>query len=323
MVEDHRPLTHDDYTVGWICALPKSELVVAGAMLDEEHPVLPAADPGDTNVYLLGRVGSHNVVIACLPAEKTGTLSAAILAHDMLRSFRRLRFGLMVGVGGGAPGVNPNDETSDDDEGGESLCDGKDIRLGDVVVSLHSKDSDAVVQYDYGKSLHGGYFFRTGSLNKPPNLLLQAVSMLQGQHMRKGNNLSYHLSEMLKNNPKLKAKTYTHQGLNNDRLFKADILHVEGQKSCYACCGNSDANIVPRRNRKDTSPMIHYGTIGSADQVMKDPALRDAWAKKEKVICFEMEAAGSFLVNHYNPSLLTFCARVDGLVPLPGHKRYM
>jgi nucleoside phosphorylase len=315
MAKDRRPLTHDDYTVGWICALPKSELVVAGAMLDEEHPVLPAADPGDTNVYLLGRMGSHNMVIACLPAEKTGTVSAAIVAQEMLRSFRRLRFGLMVGVGGGVPDLNLNNETDDDDEddkGDESLGDGKDTRLGDVAVSLHSKDSDAVVQYDFGKSLHGGYFFRTGSLNKPPNLLLQAVSMLQGQHKRKGNNLSYHLSEMLKNNPKLKTMTYTHQGFNNDRLFKVDVLHVEGQKSCDACCGNSDASLV-----------IHYGTIGSADQVMKDPALRDAWAKREKIICFEMETAGSFIVSYCNWSLLTFCVRFDGLVPLSSYKRNM
>lgn len=39
--------------------------------------------------------------------------------------------------------------------------------------------------------------------------------------------------------------------------------------------------------------MIHYGTIGSTDQVMKDSALRDKWAKKENIICFEMEAAGN------------------------------
>jgi nucleoside phosphorylase len=297
MAEDRRPFTHDDYTVGWICALPESELVVAGAVLDEEHPVLPAADPGDTNVYLLGRIGSHNVVIACLPAEKTGTVSAAVVAKDMLRSFTRIRFGLMVGVGGGVPGLDLDNRTDDEDEDSESLSNGKDIRLGDVVVSLHSKDSDAVVQYDFGKLLHNGQFFRTGSLNKPPNLLLQAVAMLKGQHMRKGHNLTYHLSKMLENNPKLKAKTYIHQGFSNDRLFNVDIHHIEGWKSCEACYGDSTTNLVLRKGRQDTSPRIHYGTIGSADQVMKDPFLRDMLAKKEKIICFEMEAAGSISIS--------------------------
>ena len=83
--------------------MPETELAAAGAMLDEEHPVLLAADPQDTNSYLLGRIGTHNVVIACLPAETTGKASAATVAKDMVRSFKAVRFGLMVGVGGGAP----------------------------------------------------------------------------------------------------------------------------------------------------------------------------------------------------------------------------
>jgi nucleoside phosphorylase len=258
-------------------------------MLDEEHPLLLAADPADTNVYLLGRIGAHNVVIACLPAETTGTVSAAIVAKDMLRSFPKIRFGLMVGVAGGVPAFGLDGGTDDDDE---RLGDGKDIRLGDVVVSLHSKDSDAVVQYDFGKSIHGGQFVRTGCLRKPPNLLLQAVSMLQGQHVRKGNNnLSYHLSKMLEKNQGL-AEKFQYQGSASDRLFAANIIHAEGQKSCEPCCGDGGANLVPRKNRKDTFPVIHYGTIGSADQVMKDPSLRDIWARKERIICFEMEAAG-------------------------------
>jgi nucleoside phosphorylase len=94
---------HEDYTIGWICALPKTELVAAAAMLDEEHPILPAADPQDTNSYLLSSIGDHNVVIACLPTETTGKVSAATVATDMIRSFPSIRFGMMVGIGGGVP----------------------------------------------------------------------------------------------------------------------------------------------------------------------------------------------------------------------------
>lgn len=52
------------YTVGWICALPV-ELAAARIMLKEEH--LPHDGVGSTQ-YTLGRIGSHNVVLACLPA---------------------------------------------------------------------------------------------------------------------------------------------------------------------------------------------------------------------------------------------------------------
>ena len=105
--------TNSDYTVGWICAL-EVELAASQAMLDEE---LPQAE-NDTNAYTLGQIGRHNVVLACLPLGTAGVSAAATVARDLLRSFPRVRFGLMVGVGGGAPSSDP--------------C--QDIRLGDVVV---------------------------------------------------------------------------------------------------------------------------------------------------------------------------------------------
>jgi len=117
---DESDFTNNDYTVGWICAL-QAELAASQAMLDEEHPDLLQAE-NDTNAYTLGRIGQHNVVLACLPSGITGISAAATAARDLLRSFPKVRFGLMVGVGGGAPS-NPSDDP------------GEDIRLGDVVVS--------------------------------------------------------------------------------------------------------------------------------------------------------------------------------------------
>lgn len=292
--------SHEDYTIGWICALPKTEMVAAAAMLDEEHSVLPAADPQDANSYLLGRIGDHNVVIACLPAEATGKVSAATVARDMVRSFPSIRFGLMVGIGGGVPyhGIqrrDPGSEHEEDDSGDESEDDMEeiqDIRLGDVVISLHSKSTDAVVQYDFGKSLQEMEFVHTGGkLNKPPNIVLNAVSRLQANHARGHHKIPGLLLKMVSENPTMAAK-FQHQGFEKDRLFKSDVVHVEGRKSCKACCGPNNVNLVRRRDRSDIAPMIHYGTIGSADQVMKDAILRDRWSSKENILCFEMDAAG-------------------------------
>jgi ankyrin repeat domain-containing protein 50 len=119
------PRTPSDYTVGWICALAV-ELAASRAMLDEEHPDLEEAE-NDTNTYTLGRIGPHNVVLACLPSGTAGIGAAATAAKDLLRSFPQVRFGLMVGVGGGAPS-NPSDDPRED------------IRLGDVVVSNPEKN---------------------------------------------------------------------------------------------------------------------------------------------------------------------------------------
>jgi hypothetical protein len=78
-------LTRNEYTVGWICALP-IELAAAAEMLDEEHQDLPQ-DSTDTNSYSFGRIGEHNVVVACLPAGQLGTSSAAAVASQMKSRF--------------------------------------------------------------------------------------------------------------------------------------------------------------------------------------------------------------------------------------------
>src|SRR5579871_6681530 len=128
-------LTKHDYTVGWVCAIP-IEMAAALAILDETHPKLPTT--GDTNIYSFGRVGEHNVVMACLPSGRYGTVSAATVACLMCTSFPALRFGLMVGIGGAAPSPS------------------NDIRLGDVVVSQPGNGTGGVIQYDFGKTIENG-----------------------------------------------------------------------------------------------------------------------------------------------------------------------
>ncbi|RYN49604.1 hypothetical protein AA0117_g13423, partial [Alternaria alternata] len=158
-----RPLRREDYTVGWVCALPV-ELAAAQKMLDEEHDT-PRYDAHDTNLYTCGRVGEHNVVIACLPEGQMGTSSAAAVAAQMKSTFSSTRFGLMVGIGGGVPSEEA------------------DVRLGDVVVSKPHKTHGGVVQYDLGKATPSG-FERTGALNTPPTVLLNAVAKVRAKQMR-------------------------------------------------------------------------------------------------------------------------------------------
>ncbi|KAJ5160851.1 Pfs NACHT and Ankyrin domain protein [Penicillium canariense] len=119
--------SHDDYTVGWICALP-IEMAAASAMLDTVHEALPNSQ-NDTNTYILGNIAMHNIIIACLPSGHYGTNNAATVASNMSRSFPSIHVRLIVGIGGGIPGK-------------------ADIRLGDVVVS-----DKGVVQFDLGKTV--------------------------------------------------------------------------------------------------------------------------------------------------------------------------
>ena len=75
------PYEAEDYTVGWICALP-IELAASAEMLDEDHPRLSLGTE-DQNVYTYGKIGAHNVVIGCLPSGRFGLVSAATVAMQM------------------------------------------------------------------------------------------------------------------------------------------------------------------------------------------------------------------------------------------------
>jgi nucleoside phosphorylase len=263
-----RPI--EEYQVGWVCALPK-EMAAARAMLDEEHGPMPSQDAQDRNNYVLGHVHNHNVVIACLPAGVDGTNTAAIVATNMLRTFKGLRFGLMVGIGGGIPNLDK----------------GVDIRLGDVVVGQPEKTHGGIVQYDKGKSLEGGEFERKGSLNKPPPPLLAALASLQAQHEVYGSQISTYLTRMIDQYPNMEENGYTFPGTEHDYLYCAKCQHTSNN-SCDKCQGGK----VRRKERRYTKPVVHYGIIASGNQVVKDCVVRDRLGEEFEAKCVEMEAAG-------------------------------
>lgn len=74
-----------------------------------------AREPNDHNTYTLRSVGKHNIIITYLPKGKIGAKPSVTAMTRMVNTFPSIKFGLMVGIGGGVP---PK------------------VRLGDVVVSV-------------------------------------------------------------------------------------------------------------------------------------------------------------------------------------------
>ncbi|RGP71996.1 g- beta wd-40 repeats containing [Fusarium longipes] len=263
----------EDYTVGWICALPL-EMAAARGMLDDVHPGLTHKDPDDSNSYILGEVHGHNIVIACLPAGVYGTTPAATVANNLLRTFKSIRFGLLVGIGGGAPSTE------------------HDIRLGDVVISEPYKTLGGIVQHDRGKILPQGGFERTGSHTAPPTLLLSALSCLKATHMSTDSRVPEFLAQLVDKSPKRMKSKFKHQGASNDRLYQADYDHVDPENPR---CDSCDATkIVCRADRDDDDPFFHYGIIASGNQLIKDGRTRQSLSRQYGALCFEMEAAGLY-----------------------------
>ncbi|KAK2685805.1 hypothetical protein QWA68_014762 [Fusarium oxysporum] len=249
-------LQYDDYTVGWISALPL-EMTAAQAMLDHRHEPL-RQHPQDSNCYEFGSIKGHNVVIACLPKAQYGNNNAAIVANNMNRTFPHLQHRLLVGIAGGAPGT-------------------VDVRLGDVVVS-----TDAI-QYDLGKALPNNHFQRIAKATSPPQALLNVVSKLEASH-RGGQN---RMLEILAENA-ARLPHYSHP-MVEDRLFHHECHHTSSSSDCDLC---DISQLIVRELRQNTNPVIHHGRVASGNQVIKDALTRDSLSKEVKNICFEMEAAG-------------------------------
>jgi nucleoside phosphorylase len=298
------PRAHEDYTVGWICALPK-EQTAAKAMLDQIHPNLQKP-PNDRNTYTLGSIREHNVVIACLPKGKYGNNPAATVATSMVSTFPSIKVGLMVGIGGGIP---PN------------------VRLGDVVISTPVDQYPGVVQWDIGKAEKDG-FKRTGALNNPPSALLTALTTLESDNEMYGSKIRQYLDDLGKNWPNLVPK-YTHSNSLEDPLFTPSNLqpaqiiwkaifttlwkvmqYLLGYLLGWWALASKDsgakqatrgiANLkIDGTQRKPGDIRVHYGLIASGNQVIKDAKFRDSLNESlgGNVLCVEMEAAG--LMNDF------------------------
>ena len=89
-------------------------------MLDEDHDNLPQ-EANHPNLYTLGRIGEHNIVIVCLSAGYIGTNSAAATIGQMKSKFPSIQYNLI-----------PYAEA--------------DIRLGDMVISQSHYNGIALLE---------------------------------------------------------------------------------------------------------------------------------------------------------------------------------
>ncbi|GFF99457.1 hypothetical protein IFM61392_00840 [Aspergillus lentulus] len=274
-VQTQRKRQHEDYQVAWICPL-EVEQIAALEMLDEQHE--PLSQPRtDYNVYTLGSIGSHNVVIAGLP--QTGNNSAAAVITQARTTFPNLRFCLLVGIGGGVPTTTDNGM----------------IRLGDVVVSKPTGEHSGVLQYDHGKA-EVARFIRTGALAPPPTILLSAAQALAAQRARSRKDSILDNIERIDTNIR-GLRRYMRPGSALDHLYRAEYTHLDPKLPCTQCgCDPSQRVQLIDNEDDDHFVVIHRGIIASGELVIKDGKLRDDLAKQYNILCFETEAAG-VLVN--------------------------
>ena len=145
-----------------------------------------------------------------------------------------------------------------------------------------------MIQYDFGKTVKEGKFIQTSSLNKPPAIIMTALSKLRAKHRIKRNAIITTIKAALESHEDMRAD-FERPGPDKDTLFNAAYEHAGSAKDCTSCNGEE---IVHREPRASDATVVHYGLIGSANQVMRHGATREKLRRENNIICFEMEAAG-------------------------------
>ena len=285
---DANMLSPKSYTVGWICT-GMIEYAAAQALLDVRHKMPRNISPNDDNTYALGAIGKHNIVLTVVAGQ--GLSNAASVASGMKHSFPSIQFGLVVGIGGGAPSQM------------------HDIRLGDVVVSVPCNGMGGVMQYDLGRTTEGQQFQPTGFINQPPYILQVAVTSLRAKYENDGNFIEETVTRILDESPRLREKYYRPEQ-NTDRLYQHDLGPHENEALC-------ECDPVLRRERKpeEDKVAIHFGLVASGNLDMKDACVRDRLGSQNGVLCFETTAAG--VMNHLP------CLAINGVYNYSDSHRYI
>ncbi|KAL2816621.1 nucleoside phosphorylase domain-containing protein [Aspergillus cavernicola] len=276
-----RPSDRTGFQIVIICAL-RVELDAVEAVFDEfwdedEDRFHYGKGPRDDNVYLFGRINHHPVVLAYMPG--LGKQSSATVAANCLTSFPNIQLGLVVGVCGGVPQAG-----------------GKDIFLGDIIIST------GVIQFDSGVQFDGQLVARSDTLEdnlgRPNREIRSFLHQLQCWRSRTKlqQRVSTYISEICE---KDNFDSWRCPPLEDDKLYEAQYCHQkhgEMQKEAiYLSCNQlqCDAHeLICRQRTNAQTPEIHFGRIASGDRVMKSGIHRDKIARETNVLAFEMEGAG-------------------------------
>lgn len=285
------PPSPDHFGVAIICAL-QNEADAVLATFDEIYEVKGLVHhryKDDPNQYYLGKIGDHNVTV--LRTAGMGKVRAANAAGSCRSTFKNVSLALIVGICGGVPEPPKH-------------CP---IFKGDVIVSTN------VVQSDFGRQYHEGVVRKDTFQD---NLVPHGLELRNFLHTLEGQMVAFRIRKDIDTiiNEMGSREWFTmpprpEQG--KDYAFKAKYRHIHRDGQCPTCakclgpedtaceisreasCKTLNCDLSERIDRTPNGKMsIHYGSLGSSDQVMKSSVHRDRIAAAEKIIGFEMEGAG-------------------------------
>ncbi|KAK6352551.1 hypothetical protein TWF730_009375 [Orbilia blumenaviensis] len=277
------------YRIAWLCQ-SKMDATIAEALFDSIDlvPVTSEAS-GSFFDYILGRVGSHIVVLAWASESSSRLTEKWCLATEVTRAFRSLEIFLHVGTAAGLRASK--------------------VYLSDVVVGL--RDNNKPGAFYVKHALWGGMnaieVGRSGRVAKvPPNSVIQAISSVKDRSRK--------LRELIDEHEHI-IPEYQDIRLLKDVRFGLDLLHVDytgpGDEgpTCELC--HSAADPVKKFRPFGCEPNIYYSGIGcvefGSEKFPLAPLIRDYTVE---CLCVDTQRV---LLSHFD---------TDGLIPIRGIARY-
>lgn len=211
----------------------------------------------DPNVYRMGHLESADADrphrVVLVTLPEDNTRNAAATCTDMLRSFPHVRCVLMAGIAGGVPA--PRDPT-------------RHVRLGDLVIA------NGIVDYGHIKQSMEGTVQRRPISGISMDLKRVAQRLEEDQIL--GATMNW--EELLSPPEDYPMAVFARPPETKDRLRRG-------------------RRVIPHPDRTlsghlDGTPKVHFGSVGSADVLLKSAEVRDRLASQHGVLAFEMETAG-------------------------------
>ncbi|QBZ58570.1 hypothetical protein PoMZ_03525 [Pyricularia oryzae] len=209
----------------------------------------------------------------------TGNVNAGRVTGSMFKTFSSIRMAVLVGIGGGVPRAQPSDDPTEN------------VHLGDVVVGWPGDGGPACIYYDSGRWHTDGKFEVLGTINRPDQVLLNALGKLVSDHEMDRSTFDVHRKRLFQSKHNRK---FTFPGLQRGQLFNASYQHAGIPKNKCANCDSSQLVQRPERTEEEaTSFIFHRGRIATGNAVVKGGERRDQIRDQcNGALCIEMEAAG-------------------------------
>ncbi len=266
------------YRYGIITALPKEHAAVVAAFGGESLSLpQPTKIPLNISIVECESINTGEAVqVVLAQCIRMGNNSAAVTASILLSAFPNLEWIILSGIAGGMPHAKKKGRNYS----GVDFSDH--VRLGDIVVS-----KEAVLQYDLVKASINWHENRSKPCQPDPGLL-QIIDNIESNYL------------LNRCNPNFKPRWESHL---EDIILKLGCNRPSGKKDVIYSYKNTKTGFKQlkteklvhpnnQKNRTPGKPLLHYGTVGSANILLKDPVERDCLREEYNFRAIEMEGSG-------------------------------